>query len=562
MGGAATKKLTLTLALLLATGLLPALMTGAQDEPLFHVIPNNNLNLRACGSLDCAVVDQIQAGIRLPVYAVEGDWYQVRSKGRFLWLAGWLTTRAPDKVLETKDAPLFQVTTNYKLIPRSCASTQCEKVGQVAAGTEVSVYAVEDGWYQVLVDGELVWLAGWLTTGAPSPTLWPTRPPRPTRTPTPEWMLRADRIYQDRITGCVVLVDSEGFDDDLNIILVGDQREDVYVDVFRRGEWKPLRVTGRFRDIARSNEPIIWQYYSEDQVTRYSWYQLRIELDERFSLLEWNTRSGNQDIFVICNDPAPRPTRTPRPTVTQRVTATPRPTRTLRPTSTPLPTPTRSPSLTKSQIHLDAQDNVCLTVSALRIDLGNFWSDLREANHPGSSIDPGEHVKMSASVQLQRFRENLPVSWPLESTTARDLEHLIDSGALDYPSPGFYTSNLYAFYMMTARVAPDMNVLLSGLSLSPVGGSSFPVLTPGERRCRPAVERQFHYLLERDTGKFPAAVFDACFADFFETYIHYRFNMTENATETTRSIARGFAEVARAAVAEGRSIGRLVEDCS
>ncbi|MDE0610780.1 MAG: SH3 domain-containing protein [Anaerolineaceae bacterium] len=104
MSGAATKNLTLTLALLLATGLLPALMTGAQDEPLFHVIPNNNLNLRACGSRDCAVVDRIQAGIRLPVYVVEGDWYQVRSKGRFLWLAGWLTTRvtATPAVRQTK----------------------------------------------------------------------------------------------------------------------------------------------------------------------------------------------------------------------------------------------------------------------------------------------------------------------------------------------------------------------------------------------------------------------------------------------------------------------------
>lgn len=490
----------LALVLVCTTGLLLAAMAGAQDEPLFRVVTNNNLNLRACGSTDCERVGQVPGGTELPVYAVEGDWYQALVDGELVWVAGWLTTRVPDKVLETADEPLFHVTTNYKLIPRACASTQCEKVGLVASDTELSVYAVEDGWYQVLVDGELVWLAGWLTTGGPMPTPWPTRPPRPTRTPTPDWMLPADRFYQDRNTGCDVFVESEGFDEDLNIFLVGDRREDVYVDVFRPGVWKALQVSGRFRDIARSNEPLIWQYYSEDQVTRHSWYQLRIELDGRFSLLAWNTRSGGQDIFVICNGSAPRSTRTPRPTITQRATSTPRPTRTLR------PTPTRTSSLTQSENRLDAQDNVCSTVSALRTNLGNFWRGIREANHGRSATDPGYHVRIPFTARMERMRKGLSVDWPIESTTARDFEHLIYSSALIFPVPDSYLSqllghyDLYDLYIMTARVAPAMKVPLVGLG--------------------------------HDEYRIPV------------------------------SIARGFAEVARAAVMMKTSIESLVEDCS
>ena len=105
-------------ALLFAVGLLLVAVAGAQDEPLFHVVPNNNLNLRACASTDCDKVGQVRAGTKLLVYAVEGDWYQVLVDGELVWMAGWLTTRVtatpkatltpsptqiPDKVLLTDE---------------------------------------------------------------------------------------------------------------------------------------------------------------------------------------------------------------------------------------------------------------------------------------------------------------------------------------------------------------------------------------------------------------------------------------------------------------------------
>ena len=238
--------------LLFAVGLLLVAAAGAQDEPLFRVIPNNNLNLRACASTECDRVGQVPGGTELPVYAVEGDWYQVQVDGELVWVAGWLTTRAPDKVLEP------------------------------------------------------------------------------------------DEIYRDSNTGCEVLLDGEGYDGDLNIVLSGDRWNDVEVKIFRPGASSPLRVSDRFNDVFEdTGDPFIWQYYSVNSPWRAGLYRLEITLDGRTSLLAWRLeRAGDQVIYVFCDGPVPRPTRTPRPTATRRPGPTSRPSITPRPTRTPRPTVT------------------------------------------------------------------------------------------------------------------------------------------------------------------------------------------------------------------------------
>ncbi|MDD9955684.1 MAG: SH3 domain-containing protein [Anaerolineaceae bacterium] len=303
--------------LLLVFALLPPLMTGAQDGPLFHVVPNNTLNLRACGSLDCAVVDRIQAGIRLPVYAVEGDWYQVRSKGRFLWLAGWLTTR---------------VTPMPTLPP----------------------------------------------TSTPRPTRT-ALPPSPA-SDTVDKILETDEVFWDRNTGCYVYIDSEGFDGDLNIIISGDRQNDLKVDVYRPGAINPLRATGRFDDVFEdSNEPFIWQYYSSSLVTPNRLFRLAIELDGGSSLLAWSTgRTGDQVMEIYCHGSVPAATRTPRPTVTRRATATMLPTRTPPPTSTSVPSAVSQSPLTEVRtglVHQDAATGCNVLVLVFPPEQEN-WKDL------------------------------------------------------------------------------------------------------------------------------------------------------------------------------------------
>ena len=65
----------LALTLLYTTCLLLTGLVNAQDDVLFRVVTDTVLNLRACGSTDCARVGQVPAGAELPVHAVEGDWY-------------------------------------------------------------------------------------------------------------------------------------------------------------------------------------------------------------------------------------------------------------------------------------------------------------------------------------------------------------------------------------------------------------------------------------------------------------------------------------------------------
>ena len=397
-------------ALLVALGMLLSMMAGAQDEPLFIVIPNNNLNLRACASTDCERVGLAPGGTDLPVYAVEGDWYQVLVDGELVWVAGWLTTRVPDKLLETKEFYRDSKTGCDIGVTRESGSTRdlvvlrsgvhrlearvdvilpdssdaipvqgrfddnFSDTGEpynlqyysrsvrwpnglfrieVSRGRATSVFGWEMervGEYIVQIHCERAVAPDMAVSPTPTVTPRPTRTPRPTVTPrptrtptrTPDKVLEPDELYRDRNTGCEVVVESEGFDGDLNILLVEDRREDVVVNVYRPNQSSPLRVSDRFNDVfENTGEPFIWHYYSVDFAWRDGLYRLEITLDGRTSLLAWQLeRSGDQVIYVFCDGPAPRPTRTPRPTATRRPAPTSRPSITPRPTRTPRPTAT------------------------------------------------------------------------------------------------------------------------------------------------------------------------------------------------------------------------------
>ncbi len=382
-------------ALLFVLGLLLlAVALRAQDEPLFIVIPNNNLNLRACASTDCDIVGQTQRGVLLSVYAVEGDWYQVQVDGELVWLAGWLTTRAPDKLLETKefyrdsktgcnigvtrdagnrelvvlraDEARYQVRVNIFLPDAHSALTErLLRNGTFTDTREPYIlqyypknYNWPNGLYRIeVVLGRITSVFGWEMDLAGQYTvhvycgqLVPTLTPRPTRTlyptrtplPAPDKVLETGEFYRDRNTGCEVFVESEGFDGDLNIVLFKNRREDVVVNVYRPNQSSPLRVSDRFNDVSEdTGEPFIWQYYSVDFAWLEGLYRLEITLDGRTSLLAWRLeRAGDQVIYVFCDGPAPRPTRTPRPTATRRPGPTSRPSITPRPTRTPRPTVT------------------------------------------------------------------------------------------------------------------------------------------------------------------------------------------------------------------------------
>ena len=72
--------------------------TAATD---FKVTVNQNVNLREGAGTSFSRVGQAKAGEILEVVAEDGDWYEVKFERGTAFIAGWLTTRLPDVVIET-----------------------------------------------------------------------------------------------------------------------------------------------------------------------------------------------------------------------------------------------------------------------------------------------------------------------------------------------------------------------------------------------------------------------------------------------------------------------------
>ena len=74
--------------------------TAATD---FKVTVNQNVNLREGAGTSFSRVGQAKAGEILEVVAEDGDWYEVKFERGTAFIAGWLTTRLPDVVIETNE---------------------------------------------------------------------------------------------------------------------------------------------------------------------------------------------------------------------------------------------------------------------------------------------------------------------------------------------------------------------------------------------------------------------------------------------------------------------------
>lgn len=79
-------------------------MTPDDTGVLFHAIPNSKINARSCPGTDCERVDQVEGGTAIPIFGVEQDgedreWYSIDLE-ESKWIAGWLTRRGPDVVID------------------------------------------------------------------------------------------------------------------------------------------------------------------------------------------------------------------------------------------------------------------------------------------------------------------------------------------------------------------------------------------------------------------------------------------------------------------------------
>ncbi len=83
------------------------IQTAATD---FKVTVNQNVNLRDCAGTSCGLVGKAQPGDIFEVVAEDGDWYEIKFERGTAFIAGWLTTRLPDEVIETGEGFIIEDT--------------------------------------------------------------------------------------------------------------------------------------------------------------------------------------------------------------------------------------------------------------------------------------------------------------------------------------------------------------------------------------------------------------------------------------------------------------------
>jgi uncharacterized protein YgiM (DUF1202 family) len=180
----------------------------------------------------------------------------------------------------------FTVVVNGDVNLRACAGTQCEVLQVADSGSFLSVIGIDGDWYQVeLEDGATAFIASNLTTRGP------------------DAVISVDDFYTDPKTGCEVAFNMKRGDAAINLIISGEQRFDVLVDLYRPNETHALRVEGQLeKQFTDTDEPYIHQYYSWNVSWPLGVYQLEITLDGETSKIAWDLETrGDYNVFVMCD---------------------------------------------------------------------------------------------------------------------------------------------------------------------------------------------------------------------------------------------------------------------
>jgi hypothetical protein len=185
----------------------------------------------------------------------------------------------------SSDEGLFNVIVNGNVNLRSCADTGCDVVGQADNASLLTVVSEDGDWYEVQTDDGTAFIASWLTTRGPDD------------------VIQVGERYSDIKTGCDIVFDIARGDMDINLILTGDNRNSVVVDLYRPNETNPLRVEGQLdKTFIDTGDPYIHQYYSFGLFWPLGIYQLEMQAGGETSMLAWELKDrGDYNIFVLCD---------------------------------------------------------------------------------------------------------------------------------------------------------------------------------------------------------------------------------------------------------------------
>lgn len=180
----------------------------------------------------------------------------------------------------------FTVIVNSGANLRSCAGTNCALVRQAAAGEALTVIGTEGDWYQVDLGGETAYIANFLVTRGP------------------DAVIDISEAYVDANTGCVVAFDVKRGDADMNIVLSGENADDIVVDLFRPNESTALKVQAQLdKEFLDTGEPYILQYYSWNIGWPTGMYQIELSYGGKTSRLAWElSERADYTIYFLCGE--------------------------------------------------------------------------------------------------------------------------------------------------------------------------------------------------------------------------------------------------------------------
>lgn len=242
-----------------------------------------NEMLNGGAELNCELIKALLDEYGDEPYARIDDAVLTFEKYHDLVLPDCFSTQA---VRSSDTTTMFKISVKSGVNLRDCGGTNCELVGKAQPGEIYEVVAEDDDWYEIKFERGTAFIAGWLTTRLPDSVV---------ETGDPLYIFDAN---------CVVVPDlSRSSSMDINVIITGDRKNDVQVDLYRPDNEKPLPVNRQLdKTFIDTGGSYILQAYHWNTWWPTGLYTVDVQLGRQFEKIAWNiTERADYNLFVSCD---------------------------------------------------------------------------------------------------------------------------------------------------------------------------------------------------------------------------------------------------------------------
>jgi hypothetical protein len=118
-------------------------------------------------------------------------------------------------------------------------------------------------------------------------------------------MIDTSETHFERDMGCALVFDISRGTADLRVLITGEARDDIFVDVYLPDEDEPLDVLGQIdKQFIDSEDLYIQQYYSSSSGWPLGIYRILLEFGGETRHLAFDMeREGEHNIYVYCEEP-------------------------------------------------------------------------------------------------------------------------------------------------------------------------------------------------------------------------------------------------------------------